>query len=51
MTKETYVKPTVLSEKLEPEALSSCGSSGGYNPARFSIGSALSNDTCCDKDD
>jgi hypothetical protein len=50
MIKETYVKPEVKSEILEPEALSSCGSGGGYNPARISIGTVLSNSTCCDKD-
>ena len=52
MTKETYVKPAVKSEILDPEALAGPGSGGGSaNTARttFSNG-AWSNQTCCEKD-
>jgi hypothetical protein len=50
MSKEVYIKPTVKSEILEPDALACAGSSGGYNPARVSWGKFMSNSTCCDKD-
>jgi hypothetical protein len=52
MTKETYIKPEVKTEILEPEALACAGSAGGSaNPARATVCNGnYSNLTCCEKD-
>ena len=51
MTKETYVKPAVISEILDPEALAGAGSGGSSNPARATVSNGnYSNLTCCEKD-
>jgi hypothetical protein len=49
MKKEPYVKPAVISEILEPEALC-CNGSYNYNPARCSIGTSFSTPSCCEDD-
>ena len=49
MTKETYVKPAVISETLEPEALAVGGSGGINNPARATLRNGnYSSMTCCE---